>query len=111
MIKVVMDGNLPGGLGGKKSQAVLGISIAVITVFRQPANAGADYLIKFPLVGKLVDLNILTVFPVCYLHENFPFLIEMIRSLFSGANERVLYVCVWCLNSPQHIVRQNFSPF
>jgi hypothetical protein len=72
MIKVVMDGYLPAGLDGKKSQAILGISITVITMFRKPANAGADHLIKLTLVGKLVDFNVFTVLPVGYLHEVSP---------------------------------------
>jgi hypothetical protein len=70
MVKMIVYGNLPAGLGGEKPQAVLRISVTVITVLGKPTHADAFDIILFPPVGKFIDLYILTIFPVYNLHNN-----------------------------------------
>ena len=72
VIKMIVDRNISAGLNRKIPQPVLRITMAVITSFAQPSDARADNFVILPLVGELVDNDVLTIGIMNYFHFQLP---------------------------------------
>ena len=68
VVKVVVNGNLSPRLNGKESQAVFRVTVAVIAMLGQSADARADNIVHLAPVREFVNFFFFAVFPVYNFH-------------------------------------------
>ena len=64
VVEMVVDGNLPSGLGGEKPQTIFRVTGVVLTMLGKPTDTDALDILLFPTVGKFIDLHIFAILPV-----------------------------------------------
>jgi hypothetical protein len=68
VVKVVVNRDLSSRLNGEQSQAVVRVTMSVISVLGKPPDAGSGYIMHFALVRKLFDFFLFATFTVYNVH-------------------------------------------